>query len=129
MGSAVITNLAAGKDRFTVEKFFKAKDTWYCGLGFYFDQAELNYPTLRLHFGASTSLKIKQLEIFDFMTDISRRNGWQSMDYADWFTAYHPKNLVHFLSGEDHVALMKIFLLERLDELADLKQSYPQLPW
>ena len=66
------------------------------------------------------------------MQKISQRPGWGSYDLNDpvaWSGVFRERSLRDFLSEEDHVAEIKAYFLELLEDLAKIKKKYPHLPW
>jgi hypothetical protein len=58
--------------------------------------------------------------------------AWGSYDLSDptaWAGVFRERSLRDFLSKEDHVAEIKAYFLELLEDLAKIKKTYPRLPW
>ncbi len=64
------------------------------------------------------------------MREIERAQGWysQNLSVYDAGLSRVGRSLQDLLSSEDHVAQIKGFFLESLDELREIKEQYPHLP-
>ena len=107
-------------------------DGWWCGLGYcMWSDNVTDYPTVGIHIEVPPNSKSRQ-EIIKAMQKISQRPGWSSYDLDDptaWAGVICERSLRDFLSEEDHVAEIKAYFLELLEDLAKIKKKYPHLPW
>lgn len=127
LGSGSKSGLSVIQYRHVLQKFFVNQPTWYVGLGYYW--RPLQFPHLLLNFGASLKLNINQPEIIVALEEISKREGWESTKSETWLSVYYGVELQTLLIGSDHVALIKDRLLIWLNMLAEIKATYPHLPW
>ena len=106
-------------------------DGWKCGLGYWWGDNVTDYPTVGIYMEVSPRSKSRQ-EIINAMQKISQRPGWSSYDLNDpaaWSGVIRERSLRDFLSKEDHIAEIKAYFLELLEDLAKIKREYPHLPW
>jgi hypothetical protein len=106
-------------------------DGWKCGLGYWWGDNVTDYPTVGIYMEVSPKSKSRQ-EIINAMQKISQRPGWSSYDLNDptaWSGVIRERSLRDFLSKEDHVAEIKAYFLELLEDLATIKKEYLHLPW
>ena len=108
---------------------------WWCGLGFILKTSEpTDYPIVRLVLQVNPSSPSRS-EIIKAMKDICEQDqGWKGYDLDSpslWSKIVREKSLQDFLSEEDHVAAIRKFFLEALDELKKIKEQeqYSLLPW
>ncbi|MBD2080399.1 PD-(D/E)XK nuclease family protein [Leptolyngbya sp. FACHB-17] len=105
---------------------------WWCGLGFILKTSSLtDYPTVRLMLEVAPSSN-RRIEIIDAMKDIYKQYNWQGYGLNDakaWSGIAREKSLQDFLSEEDHIAAIKQFFLQTLEELEKIKNEYSNLPW
>jgi hypothetical protein len=90
-----------------------------------------DYPTVGICIEVRPKAKSRQ-EIINAMQKISQRPGWSSYDLNDptaWAGVFRECSLRDFLSKEDHVAEIKAYFSELLEDLAKIKKKYPHLPW
>lgn len=108
---------------------------WWCGLGFILKTSEpTDYPIVRLLLQVNPSSP-RRSEIIKAMKNICEQDqGWKGYDLDSpslWSKIVRDKSLQDFLSEEDHVAAIRKFFLEALDELKKIKEQeqYSRLPW
>ena len=105
---------------------------WWCGLGFILRTSSLtDYPTVRLMLEVDPRAN-QRAEIIEAMKDICKQYAWQAYGLNDakaWSGIAREESLQNFLSKEDHIAAIKQFFLQTLDELEEIKGKYPKLPW
>lgn len=105
---------------------------WWCGLGFMLRTSSLtDYPTVRLMLEVDHRAN-QRAEIIEAMKDICKQYAWQAYGLNDakaWSGIAREESLQNFLSKEDHIAAIKQFFLQTLDELEEIKGKYPKLPW
>ncbi len=105
---------------------------WWCGLGFILETTHLtDYPIVCLILEVDPNSQCRT-EIIEAMKDICEQYGWRSYNLnnsKDWAGIVREKSLQDFLSQEDHVAAIKEFFLQALDELEKIKDQYSNLPW
>ena len=100
-----------------------------CGLGYWFPDTE--YPTagmmLELHPNAS-----QPDPILSMMKELSQESEWGSYNLnkpKNWSKITLRRPLNEFLAGEDHVAEIKVYFHEILNNLVSIKNRYPEVPW
>ena len=100
-----------------------------CGLGYWFPDTE--YPTagmmLELHPNAS-----QPDQILSMMKELSQESEWGSYNLnkpKNWSKITLRRPLNEFLAGEDHVAKIKVYFHEILNNLVSIKNRYPEVPW
>ena len=106
-------------------------DDWWCGLGYWWGDNVTDYPNVGIYIEVKPRSKSRQ-EIIKAMQKISQRPAWSSYDLSDltaWAGVFRECSLRDFLSKEDHVAEIKAYFLELLEDLAKIKKKYPHLPW
>ena len=105
---------------------------WWCGLGFILETSSLaDYPKVRLMLEVDPKSPC-QSDIIKDMKGICEQYGWQGYGLNNslaWSGIVREKSLQDFLSEEDHIAAIKKFFLQSLDELDKIKSQYPKLPW
>jgi hypothetical protein len=105
---------------------------WWCGLGFMLKTSSLtDYPTVRLMLEVAPSSN-RRTEIIEAMKGICKQYNWQGYGLNDpkaWSSIAREKSLQDFLSEEDHIAAIKQFFLQTLEELEKIKNDYSKLPW
>lgn len=124
-----LTQLQYG--RYLMVSYQRANTLW-CGLGYYlYTDSFADYPTAGLILEVFPRAEGRQ-KIIETMREISRRDGWQGYDLDKeraWSGVSRERSLKDFLSKEDHVAEIEAYFLELLEELAEIKEQYPYLPW
>lgn len=106
-------------------------DDWWCGLGYWWGDNVTDYPNVGIYIEVKPRSKSRQ-EIIKAMQKISQRPAWSSYDLSDptaWAGVFRERSLRDFLSKEDHIAEIKTYFLELLEDLAKIKKKYPRLPW
>jgi hypothetical protein len=106
-------------------------DGWECGLGYWWSGNITDYPTVGIYMEVSPNSKSRQ-EIINAMQKVGQRSGWSSYNLDDstaWADVVRERSLRDFLSEEDHVAEIRAYFLELLEDLAKIKKKYPHLPW
>lgn len=105
---------------------------WWCGLGFLLKTSNsTDYPTVRLMLEVAPNSQ-HRTEIIAAMKDICKDYGWREYRLNEpqaWSGIVREKSLQAFLAQEDHVADIKKFFLQSLEELAEIKSKYLNLPW
>lgn len=105
---------------------------WWCGLGFILrTTSPTDYPTIRLMLEVNPKSNCRA-EIIEVMKDICKQHNWQGYGLNDanaWSSIFQERSLQSFLSEEDHIAAIKQFFLQTLDELEKIRNEYSQLPW
>jgi len=106
--------------------------SFWCGLGYYlWWESAADYPALGIWLEVSPKSQDRH-QIISAMKEIEERDGWESseLDYSRaWSSVGRESSLQDFLSSDDHVAEIKKFFLESLDELQEIREQYPHLPW
>ncbi|MGG6295495.1 PD-(D/E)XK nuclease family protein [Leptolyngbya sp. AN02str] len=105
---------------------------FWCHMGFFLQTPNLtDYPTVRLMLEVD-SISDWKSDIVAAMNKISEQYGWACDDLNNsggWPKVFRESSLRDFLSEDDHIAAIKRFFLQALDELSAIKTQYPQLPW
>lgn len=66
------------------------------------------------------------------MREIEKREEWYGCNLSTpkaWAGVRRERSLRDSLSSEDHIAEIKEYFLESLEELREIKGQYPHLPW
>jgi hypothetical protein len=105
---------------------------WWCGLGYRLRVDNVaDYPRVGIRLRVSPNSNNRQ-EIIEAMQQICTRSGWQGLELGDttaWSGVARECSLKEFLVHEDQVAAIEGYFLELLEELAEIKQEFSQLPW
>lgn len=121
-------------NRYLLFSHSREDERFWCGLGYHLPTAAtvVSYPSVDLFIEVNRPSQ-NQRAIVDVMREIERDRGWYSHNLsvydAGWSRVGRGRSLQDFLSGEDHVAEIKKFFLESLEELREIKEQYPHLPW
>jgi len=103
-----------------------------CGYGYYFSYGRATgYPIISLWIQVYPKAPRRE-EIISAMKQICVDHQWTgySLDKPEAYSWISKRaSLQHFLSSEDHVVAIEAFFLDRIAEVALLKQEYPTLPW
>lgn len=123
------------RDRYLLYANSREDHRFWCGLGYHLpskSQTAAHYPTVDLFIEVNRPSP-NQREIVDVMREIEKGRGWYSQNLgvydAGWSRVGRGRSLRDFLSSEDHVAEIKKFFFETLEELREIKELYPHLPW
>lgn len=107
-------------------------DKWVCFIGFFTKPVDSSgYPTVRLVLEVDPKSPKRQ-EILNEFRQISSNSNWNpyNLDTPNaWSSIALEKSLRGFLSLDDHVFAIEEFFLSALQDLENLRQQYPQLPW
>ena len=105
---------------------------WWCGLGFMLNTSNLtDYPTVYLTLEVDPKSQ-RRSAIIEAMKKICKQPEWKGYELDDskaWSRMVLGRSLQSFLAEEDHVAAIQNFFREALDELSEIKNQYPLLPW
>lgn len=75
----------------------------------------------------------RRQEILAALRRWAERDGWEGhqleFDEGEWSRVYRHRGMQEFLAGEDHVSAIRTFLIEALEELAEMRREFPELPW
>ncbi len=128
-----ILNQLKEHKRYLLYSFLHEGWSFWCGLGYHLPSAGVTeYPTVDLFVEVLSGSNLRH-EIVNAMEEIARHRGWYSTNLgnlsAGWSRVGRGRSLQDFLSGPDHVAEIKKFFIESLDELQEIKEQYPHLPW
>lgn len=109
------------------------KGDFWCGLGYVMDSAgNAGYPRLRLLLEALPKSKSRSLIIRSLREILEKRPGWKSYNLTEaphYTGIYHDTSLRDLLTTEDHIQAVIDHFNKLLDELGDIKATYPDLPW
>ncbi|NMF86032.1 PD-(D/E)XK nuclease family protein [Nodosilinea sp. P-1105] len=107
-------------------------EKWLCFMGFFMTSSiPLDYPTVRLVLEVDPKSP-KRKEIIEEMRKISTQRSWKANNLDEpgsWASVSLDKSLKDFISLDDHVYEIKEFFLNSLEELKEVRQQYPELPW
>jgi hypothetical protein len=105
---------------------------WWCGLGFTLKTSNLtDYPTVCLVLEVDPKSP-RRAEIIEFMKELCEQDDWRGVELNNpraYAGIVREKSLQDFLSEEDHIAAIKEFFLQVLEELNEIKGKYSNLPW
>lgn len=106
--------------------------SFWCGLIYHLQPEHIaDYPWISLHLEVSSNAPARN-EIVEAMQEIEKREEWYGYNLSIpkvWAGVKRERSLQDFLSSEDHVTEIKRFFLESLEELREIKEQYPHLPW
>jgi hypothetical protein len=106
----------------------------WIGLGYWIDPSIMsNYPDMGVIIEIDPKSDIRD-EVLKAMSEIahSHPDKWRTYNVNQtkaWAGITQRKPLHYFMSGEDHVALVKEYFIETLVDICNLKKMYPNLPW
>jgi len=105
---------------------------WWCFMGFFINSTDSSgYPTVRLVLEVDPKSPKRQGIIHEFR-QISNNSAWNPY-YLDtpntWSHIALEKSLRDFVSLDDHVFAIEEFFLNILQDLENIRQQHPQLPW
>ena len=106
----------------------------WIGLGYWIDPSIMsNYPDIGVIIEIDPKSDIRD-EVLKAMSEIAHSNPgkWRTYNVNEtkaWAGITQRKPLHYFMSGEDHVALVKEYFIETLVDICNLKKMYPNLPW
>jgi hypothetical protein len=108
-------------------------DGLWCGLGYWMRNLGIGgYPTLGIDLEIDPKSKSRQ-DVVAAMKEIrEERGGWEGYNLDTlqaWSGISRIRSLQDFLSQQDQVAQIEEHFVALLDELAEIKQQYPHLPW
>ncbi len=123
-----------GVNRYLLHSLLAQHHQWWCGAGFYLDSDDVagGYPSVIVSLEVGPNAEHRREIIAAFKRWTAERDGWEGGDLDDeaaWSWVYRSRGLQEFLSGEDHVSAIRTFLVESLEELAEMKRDFPGLPW
>lgn len=106
---------------------------WWCGVGFGFP-ADIHGPYPGVYVVLEVDPKSpSRSDIIQAMREIElKRPEWRSYNLSDplgWAGISFSRSLADFLPEEDHVAAIKAFLGQGIEQVAQFKTEYPHLPW
>jgi hypothetical protein len=106
----------------------------WIGLGYWIDPSIMsNYPDMGVIIEIDPKSDIRD-EVLKAMSEIahSHPDKWRTYNVNQtkaWAGITQRKPLHYFMSGEDHVALVKEYFIETLVDISNIKKMYPNLPW
>jgi hypothetical protein len=99
-------------------------------VGFYLTENEYPIVCIMLEVNPKNG---KRLEVVAAMKEYLEKNPeWEGEDLEDpsaWSNISCYKELLHFLPEEDHINSIQTYIMKKLEELAEIKTSNPQLGW
>lgn len=99
-------------------------------IGFYLTDEE--YPSICIMYEVNPNCP-KRADILSAMKKfVSEYPDWETEDINDptaWSNIYCEKDLLSFLSDQDHIDSVQDFFMNKLKELCTLKQDNPDLDW
>ncbi len=106
--------------------YYSQKENMWCGLGYFFDPEEItNYPEVGIILAIPPNLSERN----KIIKNMKNKTAWKVKDIKSWTELYYTKSLREFLPCEDHIEVIKEFLVKSLRELTIIKEEYPELPW
>jgi hypothetical protein len=108
---------------------------WWCKLGFILERPNLtDHPIafLMVEIAPNSSHRIETIKTMKDICENFESWGWRGYGLNDpnaWACIMRARSLQDFLSEEDHIACIKSFFLQALDELREIQSKYPSLPW
>lgn len=118
-------------NRYLLYSLMQQNWSFWCGIGYQLQPGIIvDYPAAGLILEVSPTMTQRQ-DIIGAMREIAENRGWYSWNLSErtWSGITRERSLRDFLSSPDHVAEIKKFFLESLDELQEIKTQYPHLPW
>ncbi len=106
----------------------------WIGLGYWIDPSIMsNYPDIGVIIEIDPRSDIRD-EVLKAMSEIAHSNPdkWRTYNVNEtkaWAGITQRKPLHYFMSGEDHVALVKEYFLGTLKDICSIKEMYPNFPW
>ena len=100
-----------------------------CGAGFWFDEGD--YPEVGLLIDMSPNVADKD-PVMKMLWDLQREQNWLGYRLnqpENWPGVYKSKALNEIIMIDDHVRAIKDYLLELLEEVAEIKKRYADVPW
>lgn len=98
--------------------------------GFYLTDDE--YPLVSVLFEVNPKCPNRIGLIQAMRKFVEANDGWNSDhldNITDWANIHYDKNLLDFLSADDHITAIQEFFILRLKELHVLKQRHPEFAW
>jgi len=105
---------------------------WWCGLGFFPVPGAEEYPQLGLILEIDPEAKERALIISRMNKWVTENSQWRrdNLDVAhQWGGISRQQSIGDFLRYEDHVAEIRRFFAECLDDLDKFKAANADLPW
>ncbi len=124
-------NQLAYEDRYFVYTYMGPE--FWVGGGFYLSQDEPeDYPWLSVLLEVGPKQPGRR-DIIDamrsFAADCSGCEPYELDDPSAWSGLDWPLDLREVLTEEDHMAASRAHLLKSLDDVARMREGYPDLPW
>ncbi|MFD0828472.1 PD-(D/E)XK nuclease family protein [Neobacillus sp. M.A.Huq-85] len=105
-------------------------DWKFIGCGFEFTEEEYPFLTVFIEVHPNCGRKEDAKKVIqDFCRDTADWIFNPPSDENDYFYGYSAKSLVDFLSNEDHINSIQEYLIEKLEDLYQLKLNNKQLKW
>ncbi len=134
-GQAVsLRDFTWGLDRYVLHSLLVQNHQWWCAAGFQMDADIVvgGYPSVVVWLEVAPYAERRQ-EILAALRRWAGREGWKGyqieFDEGAWSRVYRHRGMQEFLAGEDYVSAIRTFLVEALEELSEIKQEFPELPW
>jgi hypothetical protein len=104
----------------------------WCGLGYFTQPSGVhNFPSIGIMLEVPPRAAMRN-EIITVLKEIAYTSDWQGyrLDQpSEWAGITKTKSLRDFMTFDDHVAAIKAYFLEILQEVPEIKQRYPNLQW
>lgn len=139
-GATILDNIQQ-HSRYLLISYLNRDGSWWYGLGYRLRPSNVtyglrsttvtDYPTVWSVLEVSPKAA-RRHEIIGVMQEIEKHGDWVSWGLNDskaWAQIMRERSLRDFLSSPDHVAEIKKFFIKSLDELQEIKEQYPHLPW
>ncbi len=107
-------------------------DGLWCGLGYYGLQSTQDYPALGMNIEISPKSKSYQKVVAalkEIGVDYDGWHGYNLNSPQSWAGVICTRSLRSFLHEEDHVTAIEVYFLGLLENLAEIKDKHPHLPW
>jgi hypothetical protein len=110
-------------------------EKWWCHLGFllrpYNNYNSYDYSVVRLvlEIDPKSPHRKSTIQAFEKICEQFDWRGYSLHNINDWAHITLAKSLRDFLVEEDHIAAIEKFFLDALDQLQEIKNQYPELPW
>ncbi|WMW25064.1 PD-(D/E)XK nuclease family protein [Methanolobus sediminis] len=109
------------------------KDKFDIVMGYSMNNSKIDsYPEVSLSINVSPNA-LERNEIMKVMKQIvSNSDKWSSFNLNEtrnWAGIYQSKSIDYFLNQEDHIEAIQNYFLYLLEELEEIKATYPHLKW
>lgn len=110
------------------------EEEMWCGLGFWIDSDKPGeFPQLGLQIEVAPSSNVRDTVVKAFSEIANKEQGkWQAFDMTgnkSWSRIFYGVSMRKILPEADHLVALQERFHALIDELEQLKQAYPSLPW